>query len=99
MLDIVALCTLERAGISSSAELTVIVDADNEPVMTGNFKPTWKSQEQHEVPEWFRDAKFGIASRSANRRPATGAPATCTSRAGPRTDRTWSTTATLRNSA
>ncbi len=31
-----------------------------EPMQKGPFKPTWKSLEQYECPEWFRDAKFGI---------------------------------------
>jgi len=26
----------------------------------GQFLPTWKSLERYQVPEWFRDAKFGI---------------------------------------
>lgn len=26
----------------------------------GPFYPTWPSLEQHQVPEWFRDAKFGL---------------------------------------
>ena len=26
----------------------------------GQFKPTAESLSQHEVPEWFKDAKFGI---------------------------------------
>lgn len=35
--------------------------SDNaEPMLTGRFKPTWESLAQYEVPEWFRDAKFGI---------------------------------------
>jgi len=32
----------------------------NEPMMKGPFKPTWDSLKQYAVPEWFRDAKFGI---------------------------------------
>ncbi|MFT3867472.1 MAG: alpha-L-fucosidase [Nibricoccus sp.] len=35
------------------------VHAD-EPMQTGKFDPTWASLQQYEVPEWFRDAKFGI---------------------------------------
>lgn len=31
-----------------------------EPMQTGPFEPTWESLAQYEVPEWFRDAKFGI---------------------------------------
>lgn len=32
----------------------------NEKVISGKFEPTWESLSQYEVPEWFRDAKFGI---------------------------------------
>lgn len=38
---------------------TPFVNAD-EPMQTGKFDPTWASLQQYEVPEWFRDAKFGI---------------------------------------
>jgi alpha-L-fucosidase len=31
-----------------------------EPMQKGRFEPTWESLMQYEVPEWFRDAKFGI---------------------------------------
>ena len=27
---------------------------------SGKFSPDWKSLEQYQTPEWFRDAKFGI---------------------------------------
>jgi len=30
------------------------------PMEKGKFKPTWKSLEQYKIPEWFRNAKFGI---------------------------------------
>ncbi|WP_342644535.1 alpha-L-fucosidase [Mucilaginibacter sp. CSA2-8R] len=32
----------------------------NAPYAAGRFKPTWDSLAQYEVPEWFRDAKFGM---------------------------------------
>jgi len=32
----------------------------NAPIAKVDFKPDWKSLEQYRVPEWFRDAKFGI---------------------------------------
>ena len=32
----------------------------NEPVATGKFKPTWQSLQQYKIPEWYRNAKFGI---------------------------------------
>ena len=31
-----------------------------EPMATGPFQPTWESLQRYQVPEWFRDAKFGI---------------------------------------
>src|SRR5664279_3124631 len=31
-----------------------------EPLLKGPFEPTWASLKQYEVPEWFRDAKFGM---------------------------------------
>lgn len=50
-----------HASIPSGATPSVIVNTDKEPVAAGKFQPTWASLEQHyQVPEWFRDAKFGI---------------------------------------
>jgi len=31
-----------------------------EPMAQGSFQPTWESLQQYKVPEWFRNAKFGI---------------------------------------
>ena len=39
---------------------SVVVAAVNEPITEGKFEPTWKSLEQYQTPDWFRDAKFGI---------------------------------------
>lgn len=36
------------------------VGPGNEPVAAGKFGPTWESLKQYQVPEWFRNAKFGI---------------------------------------
>ncbi len=36
------------------------VGPNNEAMATGKFEPTWKSLQQFTVPEWFRNAKFGI---------------------------------------
>jgi alpha-L-fucosidase len=42
-------------GVTESAA------AENPPANAfGVFLPTWKSLERYQVPEWFRDAKFGI---------------------------------------
>ena len=38
----------------------VPVSEAQEPMMTGKYDATWESLSQYEVPEWFRDAKFGI---------------------------------------
>ncbi|WPU94849.1 alpha-L-fucosidase [Mucilaginibacter sabulilitoris] len=32
----------------------------NAEITSGPFKPNWDSLAQYQVPEWFRDAKFGI---------------------------------------
>ncbi len=34
--------------------------AGNEPIADGPFMPNWNSLQQYAVPDWFRDAKFGI---------------------------------------
>ncbi len=33
---------------------------EKEKMQTGRFEPQWESLKQYEIPEWFRDAKFGI---------------------------------------
>ena len=38
----------------------VLVSEKNEKMMEGKFKPTWESLRNYKVPEWFRDAMFGI---------------------------------------
>jgi alpha-L-fucosidase len=48
------------AQVPSSATPTVIVSTAAEPVAAGKFEPTWDSLLQYRMPEWFRDAKFGI---------------------------------------
>jgi len=32
----------------------------NEPADSGKFEPTWESLSQYKVPDWYRNAKFGI---------------------------------------
>ena len=36
------------------------LSANAEPMQVGKFTPTWESLEQYQVPQWYRDAKFGI---------------------------------------
>jgi alpha-L-fucosidase len=50
------LLSITMFGISN----TISGQEANEPMETGLFEPTWKSLEQYKVPEWFRNAKFGI---------------------------------------
>ncbi len=46
--------------LPSDLKPAVIVSTTAEPVAPGTFQPTWESLSQYEVPEWFRDRKFGI---------------------------------------
>src|SRR5881628_190876 len=32
----------------------------NEPIAEGKFKPSWESLGKYKVPEWYRNAKFGL---------------------------------------
>ena len=36
------------------------VRSGNEPMASGKFEPTWQSLQQYQMPDWFRNAKFGI---------------------------------------
>jgi alpha-L-fucosidase len=47
-------------GIPETAVPAIIVNTQAEPVAAGKFLPTWESLEQYQVPDWFRDARFGI---------------------------------------
>lgn len=38
----------------------VNVSEADEPMEKGLFEPNWKSLQQYETPEWFKNAKFGI---------------------------------------
>ncbi len=46
--------------LSVAQDYTVKVSESNEPMQSGKYMPEWESLSQYEVPEWFRDAKFGI---------------------------------------
>ncbi len=53
--------TLAADSIPSDAvPLHRISASAAEPMQTGKFEPTWQSLANYQVPEWFRDAKFGI---------------------------------------
>ncbi|MDO4163715.1 MAG: alpha-L-fucosidase [Bacteroides sp.] len=46
-------------GLSAQTYQIPVSDSD-EPVAQGKFQPTWESLETYQVPEWFRNVKFGI---------------------------------------
>jgi alpha-L-fucosidase len=56
-----ALSVLAIAGYAMAADTNfVVVNTSTEPMQSGKFQPTWDSLKQYQVPEWFRNAKFGI---------------------------------------
>ena len=55
---LLAACMVVAAGSVCLAETT----KETETVPGGTFESNWESLTQYEVPEWFRDAKFGIWS-------------------------------------
>lgn len=53
-------CLLFSVGSLSAQDYQVPVSEKDEPMMKGKFEPTWESLENYQVPEWFRNVKFGI---------------------------------------
>ena len=47
-------------GVPETAVPAITVSTEAEPVAPGKFQPTWESLKQYQVPDWFRNAKFGI---------------------------------------
>lgn len=58
ILILILVTSLSGNIYSHDYEVPVLPDA--EPMHQGKFNPTWQSLSQYEVPEWFRNAKFGI---------------------------------------
>ncbi|HNW51627.1 MAG TPA: alpha-L-fucosidase [Prolixibacteraceae bacterium] len=54
------LILLIQLQLNAQEKFPVIVRTDKEPVASGKFEPTWESLSQYHVPEWFKNAKFGI---------------------------------------
>ena len=46
--------------LKAQEKFPVTVLTNKEPVAAGKFEPTWESLSQYQVPEWFKNAKFGI---------------------------------------
>lgn len=47
-------------SIAMAQTYPVPVSEENEKMAEGVFAPNWESLKQYRVPEWFRNAKFGI---------------------------------------
>ena len=47
---------------SPKSPYQIPVSEADEPMMKGEFQPTWESLQNYQVPEWFRNVKFGIFS-------------------------------------
>ena len=58
-LFLLSFCLLTTC-LTQAQEYQIPVSEAQEPMQTGQFEPNWESLRQYEVPEWFRDAKFGI---------------------------------------
>ena len=56
----IAALTLVATSMSAQQTYKIPVLENDEPMATGQFTPDWASLRTYEVPEWFRDAKFGI---------------------------------------
>lgn len=48
------------AGSVAGQNYQVPVSEADEPMMKGQFEPTWESLMNYQVPDWFRNVKFGI---------------------------------------
>ncbi len=59
--SILSLSFLLASILSVNAQNNVVpVINPHEQMAQGKYEPTWQSLQQHQTPEWFRDAKFGI---------------------------------------
>ncbi|MGE9313043.1 alpha-L-fucosidase [Niabella sp. CJ426] len=54
-----ALSAAAITDLSRAAGLTFSA-VEREKIINGPFKPTWESLQAYKVPDWFRNAKFGI---------------------------------------
>lgn len=58
--NLIVLLLICSSNIVMAQGFKVPVSEADEPMKTGRFLPNWDSLSAYEVPEWFRDAKFGI---------------------------------------
>jgi alpha-L-fucosidase len=57
---LLVLIVLFQINLSGQDVIQVPVRPGNEPVAKGKFEPTWQSLSQYQVPDWYKNAKFGI---------------------------------------
>ena len=48
-------CPEEKSAMAQKMDAVM-----NRAIENGSFKPSWESLKNYKVPEWYRDAKFGI---------------------------------------
>jgi len=52
--------TWQKAGAKYDTARTAILDNVNRVNAEGPFRPDWESLQNYQIPEWYKDAKFGI---------------------------------------
>lgn len=57
---LIILLFIGNLNINAQENYQVVVSDSTEPIREGKFKPNWQSLKQYKVPDWFRNAKFGI---------------------------------------
>lgn len=57
---IIAVFILMQLAAGAQENYTAPIRPGNEPVAPGKFEASWQSLQQYQVPDWFRNAKFGI---------------------------------------
>ena len=50
----------QKASAKFDSKRESILQEVNKAAHSGPFRPQWQSLDQYEVPEWYKDAKFGI---------------------------------------
>jgi alpha-L-fucosidase len=57
---VISICILVCYSLEAQEKYPSPIRAGNETVAAGKFEATWQSLQQYKIPEWFRNAKFGI---------------------------------------
>src|SRR5215475_8057901 len=50
----------QKASAQYDQQREAILSAVKKDALSGPFQPDWQSLSRYEVPEWYKDAKFGI---------------------------------------